>query len=171
MGKRLFVTGHRPDAVGGYGEEAQQHLEKVALRSLEILQPEEVIAGMALGWDTAIAHACCALGIPFIAAIPFLGQEKRWSEEAQAIYHRLLVKAKWVVVVNTPPYAAWKMMARNTAMITWGEEGLALWDENKKDGGTAQCVKTALKAGKPMHNAWGIYSGESEELSPIKKVV
>lgn len=168
MRKRLFVTGHRPDVVGGYGEEAQAHLEKVAIQSLELLQPSEVITGMALGWDTAVAHACQALGIPFVAAIPFIGQEKRWSEEAQAAYHALLVKAKYVIVVNAPPYAGWKMMARNAAMVTWGDEGLALWNEEKKEGGTAQCVKTALKAGKPMHNAWSIYTGEADKVTPIK---
>lgn len=170
MSNRLFVTGHRPDVIGGYGEDAEAWREHVALRSLEILQPEEVITGMALGWDTAIAHACLALGIPFVAAIPFIGQEKRWSEEAQAIYHALLVKAKYTIIVNPPGYAPWKMLSRNAMMIAWGDEGLALYDAEKHEGGTAHCVKNALKAGKPMHNAWGIYSGESEELSEIKKI-
>jgi hypothetical protein len=49
---------------------------------------------MALGWDQAFAQACVDLEIPFVAAVPFHGQEKRWPRESQKYYNDLLVQSK-----------------------------------------------------------------------------
>ena len=56
------------------------------------LNPSEVISGMALGWDMALAQAAINLGIPFIAAVPFIGQENMWIKKTQEYYKELLSK-------------------------------------------------------------------------------
>ena len=45
---------------------------------LERARPDAVISGMALGWDQAVARATADLGIPWVAAITFEGQESKW---------------------------------------------------------------------------------------------
>src|SRR6266849_933968 len=92
-------TGHRPDKLPnketGYKLPNPtyihicQQLEKV----LKELKPEKAISGMALGVDMYAANVCIKLGIPFVAAIPFIGQEKAWPQSSQKTYHLLLGKA------------------------------------------------------------------------------
>ena len=67
-----------------------QQTEKI----LKELKPDRCISGMALGYDSYAASVCIKLGIPFIAAVPFLGQEKMWPEKSQKAYFKLLENAK-----------------------------------------------------------------------------
>ena len=133
--KIMAVTGHRPEKVGGYSDEASKRLTTFAEEMLKFYKPEAVITGMALGWDQAVAEACRQLNIPFIAAIPFKGQESKWPRESQVHYRELLSCAKEVVEVCQPGYAAWKMQRRNEWMVCRATRVLALW--NGTSGGTA----------------------------------
>lgn len=163
---KLFVTGHRPDYKSGGDRWAMDHMVDVAKQALEILKPDVVYTGMALGWDTAIALACIELKIKFVAVVPFLGQESVWPAQSQRIYNELLEKADFMVVAGGVGYEGWKMHKRNGLLIQFGEEGLALYDETKEKGGTASCVKEALKKGRKMHNAWSLFNG-GEGLTTI----
>ncbi len=58
------------------------------------------ITGFALGWDLAVAQACDDLRFPFIAAIPFWGQTRGWTEDQKAPYYRLLDKAARIEVIS-----------------------------------------------------------------------
>ena len=155
----MAVTGHRPDKVGGYGDDAFHRLFVVARNELARLNPEEVITGMALGWDQAVAEAAGRLGIPYVAAVPCVGQDRIWPKESQARYNALLTRAKEVKVVTDGPYAAWKMIARNKWMVDNCDEVLALWDgfrgpNGEYVGGTGSCVEYATGKKKTIHNAW-----------------
>lgn len=84
------VTGHR-DAGQKPGE-----LENFARLIVERMIRQGctgVITGMALGWDIAVAGACDSLDLPFIAALPFPGQEEHWTGEQRQEYSRLMFKA------------------------------------------------------------------------------
>ena len=154
----LAGTGHRPDKLGGYTEAVSSALLKVATEAISLLDdesPVEVISGMALGWDQALAQASCNLGLPFIAAVPFVGQEKKWPLSSQEIYHQLLSKAKTVKIISPGGYASWKMEKRNQWMVDNCDEIIALW--NGTAGGTANCIAYAAAKKKTIHNFWELY--------------
>jgi uncharacterized phage-like protein YoqJ len=149
-------TGHRPSKIGGYGEAARALLVNVAGEWLHNNKPDKVITGMALGWDWALGAAAFNCEIPFIAAVPFEGQELKWPIQSQRDYHGLIKDASQVVYVCDPGYAAWKMQKRNEWMVDNSDAVLALW--NGSDGGTANCVRYAAKQGKPIFNVWDEYA-------------
>lgn len=157
----LAATGHRPDKLGGYDEQnplrtwvrAQIHA------ALEDLKPEKAISGMALGVDSDFAEACVALGIPFIAAVPFQGQESRWPQASQERYKKLLARAAEVVYVSPPGYATWKFHARNQYMVDNCNLLLAVFDGSV--GGTSSTVCYASSRGCPIRLIDpNLYSGE-----------
>ena len=148
------VTGHRPPKLGGYTAAARKRLEAFAEQELTRIQqglmpPSKGITGMALGWDMAVATACVKLGIPFVAAIPFKGQEHLWPERSRELYHDLLAKAEDRVIVCPGGYDAEKLQLRNQWMVDHSQAILALW--NGSAGGTCNCLRYAKKT-KP--DAW-----------------
>lgn len=153
------VTGHRPDKLpdkaSGYHHAEQEKVVAYAKAVLAYLHPKTVLTGMALGWDTAVAQACAELSIPFVACVPFEGQESKWSEPLRKRYRELLAKAVAVVVVSPGGYDPKKMHARNAYMVDRSVAVLALW--NGTPGGTAGCVEYAKKKGRAVVNAWDGY--------------
>jgi uncharacterized phage-like protein YoqJ len=147
------VTGHRPDKLGGYSTKASQKLTEFAQYHLYELQPDEVITGMALGWDMSIASACVNLNIPFIAAIPFEGQEKKWPDFQQELYHQLLRKSREVVNVSKSNMFSFSYyQIRNMYIVDNCDTLLALW--NGSIGGTYNCIEYANKVNMPIINLW-----------------
>lgn len=175
-------TGHRPDKLGGYSEQVDLKLRDLARRAMERHYPlSHVISGMAIGWDMALAEAAKDLGIQLIAAIPFVGQEKRWPKATQERYQRILEEPypmrdhalAWqpgnpalkeplrhtaVMIICDGGYAPWKMQRRNEWMVDNCHQVFALW--NGSDGGTANCVKYATKFNRPIENLWGVWQRE-----------
>ena len=145
-------TGHRPNKLGGYTRDARTRLFNTAIKSLEHLQPTKLISGMALGWDQALARACVELNIPFIAAVPFAGQETVWPAASQRAYHELCEAASDFIIVSPGGYSAAKMQIRNEWMVDHCDRVLALWDGSP--GGTRNCVDYAKTVNKPISNAW-----------------
>jgi uncharacterized phage-like protein YoqJ len=144
---RLAGTGHRPDKLGGY-----EHLEHIESRLLDLCRaalerhrPDQVISGMALGFDIALADAALERGIGLIAAVPFEGVEGRWSASAQARFWRVLEAASEVVYVSERPRSKVQVLdamnARNRYMVDRADALLSLW--SGASGGTADCVKYA----------------------------
>ena len=97
------------------------------------------------------------MGIPFIAAVPFEGQESRWPRQHQDEFRALLDKAERVEVVCPGPYANWKFLKRDEWMVDECTKLLALWD-GVKDGGTWHTVQYARAIGRPRLNLWGRFS-------------
>lgn len=150
--KIIGATGHRPNKLGGYSKEVYERLVALAHDYLYQTEPEEVISGMALGWDQAFAEGAMELGIPVIAAIPFRGQETMWPQASQAKYHKILDKCFSEVVVSGFDYAPWKMQKRNEWMVEHSTEMVALWDGTS--GGTKNCVKYIEAKKVPWVNLW-----------------
>src|SRR6476469_4622142 len=148
----LAGTGHRPDKLGGYSSQAQHKLLDFAVGVLAQYEPELVISGMALGWDTALAQAAMSLQIPYHAYIPFVGQELHWPWESRERYRDLLHTADKIVVCSEGEYAVWKMQERNRKMVDSSNSILALW--NGSSGGTANCVNYASDKGVEIINVW-----------------
>jgi len=143
-------TGHRCPKIGGFNlpnptyNFVCQQIEK----TLQGLKPEKIISGMALGVDQWAANIAIKLNIPFIAAVPFEGQEKAWPLESQKIFHKLLSKASEIVIVSEGGYAAYKMQIRNEWMVDQCDKLIAVWDGSP--GGTGNCVKYAQNKDKEI---------------------
>lgn len=150
---KLAATGHRPSKLGGL--DVTDRLRRLARDYLVTSRPDEVISGMALGWDMAWAEAALELGIPLIAAVPFRGQEVRWPDSAQRRYHSVLRRAE-VVIVSNGGYSPFKMQARNRWMVERCDKVVALW--NGSPGGTANCIAIANVLTKPVDNLWREFS-------------
>ena len=164
-GTVLAGTGHRPekltlvDAHGvlrtAYEPAVTARVVALATAVLTRWQPSVVISGMALGWDLALAEAAVACGIPLQAFVPCESQPSRWAPAAQRHYATLLTQATEVRIVAPGPYAAWKMTARNQAMVdAVGPTGVGAtrWDGSR--GGTADCVARAVAARRMMLVCW-----------------
>jgi uncharacterized phage-like protein YoqJ len=141
----LACTGHRPQKLNmewnGAGPMSLWVQEKMR-KILEEQKPHQVISGMALGADQIWAELAVIMNIPFIAAIPFKGQESKWSEKLQNKYRILLGKAKRVVNVSGEDYYKPSFMQdRNEWMVDRSKGIVAVWDGST--GGTFNCVMYA----------------------------
>ena len=138
----ISITGHRPNGLPkeyGYNlnNEAWTKLKEYIEVTIEecykyATQNEELtlVSGMALGVDTAFWEVAAKLrknnqNIRIEAALPFVGQEKKWTEKSQKQY---------------------KMMARNRYMVNKSDIIIAVIC--KETGGTAQCIKYAKEHNK-----------------------
>jgi uncharacterized phage-like protein YoqJ len=160
--KIVAATGHRPQSIQASWSEYPELLKEmtaVAYATLKKLNPDKVITGMALGWDTAIAIAAVKLKIPFEAAVPFTEHANNWNKPSIKLKEHLLSKADLVTIVtesNNPTYfQICKMMEdRNKYMVDKSTILLALWD-GKTKGGTTNCMTYAKKKGNiKIINCW-----------------
>lgn len=155
-GPLIAVTGHRPDKLGGYDRDTFDWLRYYADRVLAEIKPSGVITGMAQGWDQAVASAAMLKHVPFYAYVPCTGQETVWPEPAQIRYRSLLKRAADVIVVTPGSYTPHAMHARNEAMVdALPDTGklVALYD-GSPTGGTAACVRYAVRTGVTIVNVW-----------------
>lgn len=150
----IVGTGHRPEKLGGYSDEAIQKLEHFAYFILRELGPTRIISGMALGWDQALALAAVNLGIPFTAAIPCHNHECKWPLHSQTKYNLLLDKAADKVIL-AEAYSPQAMMQRNKWMVdqmSTTDLVVALWDGTS--GGTSNCIAYAESSNVRILNVW-----------------
>ena len=177
MKKILAGTGHRPDKLGGYGAGVSARLGDLARAAHTKYQPDEVISGMALGWDTALALAAIELGIPLTAAVPFEGQERKWRPEQQETFRAILARVTTLAIVSPGGYAVWKMQTRNEWMVDRATGLLALW--NGSGGGTANCIEYARTCQVEIVNLWATWERYAfgpamvaergcDELAPVR---
>jgi len=142
----VAVTGHR------FYERDEPPGLRIRLASLlQDLDPRGCLTGMAIGFDMLAAEVCRDLGIPYLAAVPFKGQESRWPPAVRARYQRLLDTAIQVRFISQPGYAAWKLEARNRWMIDHANLVVAYF--TGKPGGTANCLQYAKGLGIEILNA------------------
>jgi uncharacterized phage-like protein YoqJ len=143
-------TGHRPSKCGGFiiPNPTFNYICKTTELILIRENLTKIITGMALGYDTWLAQIAYKLKIPFIAAIPFVGQESIWPKESQVIYRKILDLANEVVIVSEGSYNVQKMQIRNEWMVNNSDKVLAIWDGS--NSGTGRCVDYARKIGKEI---------------------
>lgn len=147
----IAVTGHRPDKLNGEydmrgptSRMIYNELDKIVGQ----ISPSQMISGMALGVDMIFANVAINRKIPFIAAIPFEGQESKWPESSQRTYRKMLSYATEIKYVCSPGYAGWKMQKRNEWMVNNCDVLIAVWNGTK--GGTFNCVNYAVDKGKDI---------------------
>lgn len=149
---KIAITGHRPHRLGNDYELTSQlilNIKKEIIKIIDIYHTDKLISGVALGIDTLFALIAIEKEIPFIAAIPFEGQERKWPKSSQDKYnsiinHPLCDKH----IVSEGGYAAWKMQKRNEWMVDNADLLICVW--NGEAGGTSNCVKYAKSKNKEM---------------------
>ena len=154
----ISITGHRPNGLPkeyGYNlnNEAwiklKEYIEATIEECNKYATPNEeltLVTGMALGVDTVFWEIAAKLrksnkNIKIEAAVPFVGQEKKWIHESQKQYKQMLSESDKVTIVSEGGFATYKMMARNRYMVNKSDIVIAVIC--KETGGTAQCVKYA----------------------------
>lgn len=139
----VSFTGHRPPKLGGYNtpNPTYEFITNELRRVLKELSPKQAITGMALGVDQWAAEICIDLKIPFVAAVPFRGQELYWPEDSRKKYLDLLAHAERVECINQGGYASWKMQTRNQWMVNNSDLLIAVFDGTP--GGTKNCFDYA----------------------------
>lgn len=149
----IGITGHRPPGLGCSYDIPNPTYEKVyaALQSkFHELAPEKIISGMALGTDQWAAWAAMELDIPFIAAVPFEGQESKWPEDSKRKFKTLLDAAAEVVVVSPGGYAPEKMHIRDRWIVDNSTDLVGVWNGQRYGGtyGTIQYAEKQLNKGR-----------------------
>lgn len=155
-------TGHRPPKLGiGYGQASNVLLTDFVRAQLEGLPKsvgrsriDAIISGFANGFDQALAEAAIILGIPLIAALPFIGQEVKWPPEGQARFNSLLSYAYQSHFVCEDGYAAWKFIRRDEWIVNNSSLLMALYDEKETKSGTGQTVSYAYEKKVAVLNIW-----------------
>lgn len=144
----VAFTEHRPDKLPnketGYKlpNPTYIHVCCEIEKTLIELKPEKVISGMALGVDQWAAFIAYKLNIPFLAAVPFEGQDSAWPEKSKKIYQKLLHVAAEIVIVSPGGYSAQKMQNRNEFMCNMCDKLIAIYNEDN-NGGTFNCIEYA----------------------------
>lgn len=147
----IAFTGHRPNhpKMGGWDNDTVQiEIMRRIEAALAVLKPDKCISGMALGVDQWAALVCIKMKIPFIAAVPFVGQESIWPDKSKELYKKILEKAEQVEIVSEGGYSVGKLQVRNQWMVDNCDMLVAVFDGSK--GGTHNCVKYAEKKGKEV---------------------
>lgn len=150
-----MVTGHRPHKIGNPQHPLRQWVVEQMRWHLNQLKPvvEQAVTGMAQGVDQDFAALCLELEIPYVAAVPFRGQDQFWSDRAREIYQKLLQGAAEVVFVreelDVP--AAMALHDRNSWMVDYiGDDGIVLAVFDGTKGGTAHAVSRAKDRGRTI---------------------
>ena len=144
-------AGPRPQKIGGFQipNPTYTKIRNALKNKILELKPEKCISGMALGVDQMAAELCIELEIPFIAAVPFVGQESVWPEASKLKYKNILDNAQEVKIVSEGGYASWKLQKRNEWMVDNSDILIAVWNEGYV-GGTTNCVNYAKSVGKKL---------------------
>jgi len=156
----LAITGHRPSrSTFPATDRALWHLENLARKHLKLIEPDRVLIGMALGWDTACGLVCQQLGIPFVAVLPFVGQENRWEAYDQIRFRNLLRNADEILCLHSVPVvshveAAKLYHQRNRYLVDHADRVLALLNPKVQTGGTYATVSYAIAKNLPVTNTW-----------------
>jgi len=120
---RIIITGHRTEKLSGYDLPWIQSAIDTALVEIKHKNNDLLAyAGMASGVDLHFCNSCILLGIPYIACVPFEGQENTMSPYDGDIRARLLKSAKEIKQV------------KNSWMVEHADVGIVVFDGNK--GGT-----------------------------------
>lgn len=145
------VTGHRKI------EQKAGELDRFARLSVARMICEGatgVITGFALGWDLAVAQACDDLRFPFVAAIPFWGQTRNWTEDQKAPYYRLLDRASRIEVISKTNESA-NYIKRDKWIV---DNCAELWAmDSGKPSGSHTTVLYAEEVGRSIEYLWGAW--------------
>lgn len=161
----LTAIGHKPEGLGGYSLDNFVNLLAFAIEIIPALEPTKIISCMSIGWDQAVALAAIELGIPLIAAIPFVGQESLWSEKYQALYHSILDKAEEVTPISKGIFQIGKYNIALKKVISQSDGALVMFDPKIVVNTLKSMVEYAESKNKSIYNVWEKYQEWTKGMS------
>ena len=149
-GHLVVVAGHRPPQLGGYGpnpvaERVRDKLGEILAAKRQLHPDLVVLTGLGLGADQLGAEAAADAGLPYVAVLPFPGQEAVWPEPARRRYGELLAGAEGTVLIQaTAPKSkqqAGAALARRDAWLArHADEAVVVWDQD--DAGVGRLARS-----------------------------
>ena len=134
---RIIVSGHRDEKLTTYDPMWIHNELELCLREVHVQHGVSIAySGMASGVDLMFCKSCKFLNIPFIACIPFDGQELKMTNEAATTRKKLLSDAVDIKSV------------RNSWMVEHCDFALVVWDGNK--GGTHNVLQQLVEKKVPF---------------------
>ena len=162
--KTIAFTGNRVLTSSG-GKETTALKMQICEKLYSILEKEYLangyntfLCGMALGFDTVSALATIQLkrkykDIRFIAVIPFIGQDSKFSAEDKNIYSHLLGFADFSIVMNGNQYSNESYHERNDFLLANASKLIA-YHNGKSRSGTASTIRKATEQGIDVENLY-----------------
>lgn len=152
FGKSCCFTGHRASKLPwGYDEEDARCIafkEKLdaVIEAVYDSGVTHFITGMANGCDMYCAESVIKLkemhpDITLEAAVPYDGQEAKWTKELRARYRDILMNCDLVNIISEK-YTRFCMMQRNRYMVDRSSILIACY--NGQSGGTWNTIKYAM---------------------------
>ncbi|MFI3268662.1 MAG: SLOG family protein [Rikenellaceae bacterium] len=116
------------------------------------------ISGAAIGFDLLSAIVVLELRriypeIKLIVAIPFLGQEARYSSEDKLLYHQIISKADYQIVISQSGYSNQAYHDRNDLLIA-NSNKLYAYHNGKTRSGTGSTIRKATEQGIEVVNLY-----------------
>ena len=150
----IAFTGHRPHDLNG--ETYQQFA--AALDALGVGKRRDLyfVVGGALGTDTWAAWYAIHNDIPYHLILPFepAVMTQRWTECAkETLTTHINCADAFTVVTGGETYDIRNYQTRNKMMVDIADIVFAVWN-GRLLGGTANCVRYALSAGKQVYNLY-----------------
>lgn len=158
FGKSCCFTGHRPQKLPWkYNENDIRCIEfkeklNAVINAVYESGITHFICGMALGCDMFCAEAVIELkkqnpDITLEAAVPYDGQESKWSEAGRQRYRSILMHCDKITLIQDS-YTPGCMMRRNRYMVDSSNVLIACYDG--KSGGTWNTIEYAMKLDKEV---------------------
>ena len=185
VSKDTFVinaTGHRPDKLNNvwsafsdkndYILKAFKYFlwKTIECKVKQGIKRFKLISGMALGIDSIFVRACKAcqkyyatkgIKVEIIGAIPCLRQYAYWRPTSKAEYKKLLNYCDSGKLINLK-YSAKGMQLRNVWMVEQADLTVTYFDGT--DGGTKNCLHSAVNKGNPIVNVYDIAQKYKAEI-------
>lgn len=149
-------TGHRPKYCPCKYKENHPWLTKLKYRLIDKIksdEPELIISGMAIGWDTWLAKAALYMGIPLHAYVPFPESSSHWPKKSRETFDSILEAANEVYYISDS-YSPEVFLTRDLAMVKNADIMWALWNPEIESGGTYATIQMAKKEDKDIYNFW-----------------
>lgn len=159
----IALTGHRVEKLVNI-----DGIKKWLTFALDKIRPEEIICGMASGFDLIGGVIALDLGIPVIAARPWATHGPRVSDKDS--YDRIIQEAQEIVNISMSPVyvGPWMYGDRNQYMVDRSHKGIACWNR-EESGGTWDCIKRYKKAHKNVM-VFNPNTGEAIPMINIREV-
>lgn len=145
-------TGHRPkDMPGTTYMEFRSAMDAVGLGARKDVA---FITGGALGADTWAAEYALTNHLPYTIILPFpvVTMTEFWTAIQRHVLEIHIEHASDVQIVHDElTYDVRAYQRRNEEMVNRADYVFAVWT-GKQIGGTANCIRYALKMGKPVFN-------------------
>lgn len=146
-------SGHRPKHLPCKYNENDPWIVEILNKldkAIQLVKPQSIASGMAIGWDMWLAEAALRHNIPLIARIPFPNQHLKWPPKTQQRYKNILSSAKEVECIG-PYYSEEYLRKRNHSLVQHCDILWVLWNGDEKTG-TGSAIKMAQQQNKVIVN-------------------